>query len=182
MTYSRMHLIKEKEKEPIDWRDHAIAFTTPPSWYIPGLYNVPEAYNGPPMDFRNYHNSNEARTAWQQMERANAWCNGTDCEFGHDRKGNPYIRMKIMSGCSMWYPLHEAAKRWGRARQVAQTRYLALVQTAEENDQDGPAGAQPRDEEGFLREPMEDDVPHLEDTDGDEDDDEGDEEGEDEVV
>ena len=117
------------------------------------------------------------------MMRCDAWCSGEDCEFGHDIKGNPYVRMVLYGGRSIWFPLHEAAKKWGRERHLAQIRYMATVSRAEEQDQDGEDGPQARDAEGFLMEPREDDVPWLEDTDGDEDDqnEEGEEENE-EVV
>ena len=68
------------------------------------------------MDFLDHHNSEAAQQAWIKMRKAQYWASGESLEYGQSIKGEPYVRMVYigLEGCSMWYPLHKAAKKWGQ--------------------------------------------------------------------
>ena len=62
-------------------------------------------------------------------------------------------------GKSMWYPLHQAAKRWNAMHQFAKVIYENALANAKMEDKDGAAGPRGRDGEGILIKPTEDEIP-----------------------
>ena len=107
-----------------------------------------------------------------RLKKAEHWCSGEDLEYGHDKHGDPHVRMVASSGASMWYPLFHAAKEWGEAREKAKTNWYWAIAGAQESDVDGERGPRERDIDGILVAPHEDEVPRrLQVSDDDEDED-----------
>ena len=83
-------------------------------------------------------------------------------------------------GKSMWYPLHQAAKRWNAMHQFAKVIYENALSNAKMDNKDGSYGPRDRDGEGILMRPTEDEIPAWNYSDGDVEVDE--DESEEEVV
>ena len=128
---TKMHYIKQKELEEINWRATRTDDETPASWWPNGLFDVPENWDGPDIDFEDHYNCADTREKWLKLKKTESWAEGVDCEFGHDKHGNPFIRMQGAFTTSMWYPLHEAAVKWGEAREKAKTDWNWAVASAE---------------------------------------------------
>ena len=164
--------IKEKEKEEFKWDEADITEHQPTTWY-PGDLFTSANYRGPTIVYEDHYNDTETQEAWTKKERAEYWCQGESVEYGHDNTHRPHVRLvySLQRGKSMWYPLYEAAHRWQVMKEKAFDDYKKLLQTARTTDQHGPQGIREVDNNGYLLQPREDEVPHREQSSSDDADD-----------